>query len=492
MAINKLRYYLGPLGNVKALPPMVGGSVYPEAPIRIPGGVHTALSGRVTTDRSGIPKRSWVMTWENLTEVDRLQIDAAIYRSAGLPLRLIDPRSSNRLPADASTGGSLTLGTSAFTSAGNITDAFGSTSSSSWSPTDTGQSYAIGGGSAADYSKSGGLGRQSLGTVSVTRETTISAAAITDLDLTMSIATDKLATGASQAVGITFRNNGSGTYYAARVQFLTANFLYVELFRSVAAAITSIASFATVINHVANTRYFLRVQTAGSTLKVKTWRVVDPQPAAWTLSAVDTVITAAGSVTLNSLLFPGNTNALPVLATFDDLVLLSSPPLVYLPGSVPSALAGVLAGAQSWSGLFLNSQLNATSEKMPVLAGSTYTFSCYALGTAQVKLVARPFDVAGVEQTLAASSTQTLTGSYQRFSWVWTPSAGQVSAYFGLQAQGTGTATATGWQVVIDDAATPIPWAFGVGCPTVSVDPDVPASYWRAKHHRIKLVLREA
>jgi hypothetical protein len=488
LAINKLRYYLGPLGSLQALPPMVGGAVFPEAPIHIPGTLHTSLSGRTTLDRVGRPRRSWPMVWENLKETDRLPIDAAILNATGQPLRLIDPRSSNRLPADVSAGGSLTASTGGFTSSYAVLDTATRSVSNGRGTCDTGHAWTTTGGSASDYSVTGTKLQDSVGTVNVSRYGTI-LSGLGDFDITIEFATNALAAGASQLAHALGRFVDTSNYYMARADLTTTAAITFSIQKRVAGVETSLKSVASGLTHIANTTYSIRFQGIGTTLRAKVW-TGSTQPASWALTAVDTAFTSGG-VGTRSVLLTGNTNTLPVLFSYDNIAIVGTPALAYLAGSVPAGYGGIIGGGQNWTGLFLNNLLTATSEKVPVLAGSTYTFSVFALGTTNVKLVARPFDASGVEQTLAASSSQTLTGSYQRFSWVWTPSAGQVSAWFGLQAQGSGNVQTTLWQTVIDDAVTPIVWGFGVGCPTVVLDPEVPASYWRAKFHRLRLLLRE-
>ena len=487
MAINQLRYYLGPLGYLQPLPPMLGGANFPEAPIHIPSALHTSLSGRTTQDRMGVPKRAWSLVWENLTEADRLLVDAAIYGSSGQPLRLIDPRSTNRLPADVSTGGGLSLGTTAFGSSAAVTDAMGTAVSNGWGNADTGQAWSVVG-TASDYSKASGVGKHLHSAANVNHWSTV-AAPLADFNQTWTVSTDKLAAGSSMFAYMVGRFVDTSNAYFARLEFTTAATVILTITKLVAGVTTVLATATATLPHTINTKYAVRFTVAGNLLQARMWLASGSEPSTWGASTVDTTFAAAGPAGMRSLVGSGATNA-PVNFSFDDFSLTGNPPLSYLPGSVPSALAGILAGAQTWSGLFLGTQLAATSEKMPILAGSTYLFSAYVAGTAQFKLMARPFDVAGAEQTLASGSTQTATGTYQRFSWTWTPSAGQVSAYFGLVAQGTGNIQTTGWHVGIDRPALDA-WSFGVGCPAVVVDADIPASYWRAKFHRLRVTLRE-
>lgn len=490
MAINKLRYYVGPLGYLQAFPAMTGSDHAPEAPITIPGGVHTSQSGRTTMDRVGTPKRSWVLDWPNLTDANRVLIDAAIHRSANAPLRLIDPRNTNKLTADTSAGGSLSLSTTPWTTASIVTDAAGTPTSNTWGNTDTGQPWVNGGGAAGDYSKSSGLARQSLGSVNVARSNSLQTVIVKDFLYVDDIATDKLATGASQASSILARHNGSTTFYQARIQFHTTAFLFVELIKVVAGVATTMTSLMTTVAHVANTRYNRKFECAGTTIRFKVWKVGDPEPALWTLSAIDSSVPAAGFFILESVLFTGNTSALPVVVSVDNLSITSTPSVAFSQASVPSVFSGVLAGGLDLQGWFLDNRLTATAEKIPILAGSTYRFSIYAKGTAQFKLTVRPFDVAGTEQTLVTGSTETPTGAWTRYEYLYTPSAGHVAAYVGLVAQASGNLQTTAWWVAIDQAFST--WSFGVGCPTVVVLPDIGVSNWRAKFQRMSLTLRES
>lgn len=490
MAINRFRYYLGPVGALQPLPRFPGSTFQPEAPIRLPAGVHESLNGRVTQDRVGVAKRSWSLEFNSLSEADRMSLDAALHSATGAALRLIDPRSTNRLPVDASSGGSVTQSTGAFDSSVAVTDAFGAVVSSSWGSTDTGQPWTNTGGAASDFSKASGRGVHALTSVNVVRCSTVNTP-IADFDISVSVASDKLATGASQSPGLVGRFVDVNNDLEARLEFSITQTVVLTVIKRVAGTGTTLAQVTiTGLTHGVGTRFTIRFKGTGSLLQAKAWLSSANQPTTWNISVVDSTYLAAGQVGVRTLLFTGNTNTSPVTFTYDDFQALGVLPLAYLAGSVPTALVGYLGGGQDWSGLFLNSTLTAITEKMPIIAGSTYRFSVYAAGTAQVKLIARPFNSADVEQTVATGLTETLTGTLTRYSWLWTPSAGQVSAWFGLQAQGTGNVQTTGWHVGIDRASLD-PWSFGVGCPEVFVDSDISVSYWRLKYHQMRLVLRE-
>lgn len=115
MAINRFRLYVGPLGYLRALP---GHPSTPEFAQTVPGASHQSLSGRTTFDTSGRIRRGWNATWQWLTEDDETWLQALLRNSANYDLRIMDPRKRNLLPEDVSTGGSSTLGVSAFTELG--------------------------------------------------------------------------------------------------------------------------------------------------------------------------------------------------------------------------------------------------------------------------------------------------------------------------------------------------------------------------------------
>jgi hypothetical protein len=124
MAINRFRFYIGPLGVLQPLPPLPQ-SYEPEVSNVFPGVEHVSLSGQSTLDTLGRVRRRWRFTWDRLlSEDEELFIQAAHRRTANAPLRLLDPRKRNLLPEDVSTGGSSTLTTAAFTDVGAATPAF--------------------------------------------------------------------------------------------------------------------------------------------------------------------------------------------------------------------------------------------------------------------------------------------------------------------------------------------------------------------------------
>jgi hypothetical protein len=120
MAINRYRFYLGPLGFLQPLPAIPSGND-PQVAQVLPGAEQVSLAGVRTFDRSGHSKRAWQFSWDRITEDDELVMQAAFRRSANAPLRFMDPRKRNLLPSDVSSCGSSTLSSSSFTKTGAAT-----------------------------------------------------------------------------------------------------------------------------------------------------------------------------------------------------------------------------------------------------------------------------------------------------------------------------------------------------------------------------------
>lgn len=122
MPVNKFRFYMGPLGNVQALPPLPKGS-NPEASGPLIGAVHQALSGRTTYDLFAV-RRNWTFGWKFLKESDLVMLVAS-YRRMNLPLggslRLMDMRKKNLLSPQISSGGSEHQSALGFTASNGTT-----------------------------------------------------------------------------------------------------------------------------------------------------------------------------------------------------------------------------------------------------------------------------------------------------------------------------------------------------------------------------------
>lgn len=204
------------------------------------------------------------------------------------------------------------------TSIQQVTDTFTRSASSSWGTADTGQSWTNTGGSASDYSVSSNVGKQSNGTVNVGRYSTVTTPYTNaDFDITVKVATDKLAAGGSEFANVVGRFADTSNHYYARLEFTTTATAIITVRKRVAGVDTQLATFTTDLTHVANTQFSIRVQMIGTAIKAKAWQSSYAEPGYWQVTATDSDITASGAVGVRSIISSAATNA-PVVFSFDD------------------------------------------------------------------------------------------------------------------------------------------------------------------------------
>jgi hypothetical protein len=198
-----------------------------------------------------------------------------------------------------------------------VVDTYSRTVTGSWSSADTGQAWTNTGGSASDYSVSGGFGLQNNITENVFRSSTLNVSS-TDCDFTISVKTDKVAAGASQAVEVIGRAVDTSNHYGSRITYAVGDSVAIDLRRRVAGVVTTIASVTTALTHVVNTFQSIRFSVQGSTIKVKIWNTASSEPDAWTLTGTDTVVTTGTLIGVRSVLFTATSNE-PVVFSWDNL-----------------------------------------------------------------------------------------------------------------------------------------------------------------------------
>jgi len=117
MAINRYRFYLGPVGDLTPLPPHKRSPSL-DASKDFVGQLQEALSGRRSLDIRAF-KKTWSLDWDWRKEDELLDLFRAQLGYANAPLRFMDPRSRNLLPLNVSTGGSELQAPDGFTRAGS-------------------------------------------------------------------------------------------------------------------------------------------------------------------------------------------------------------------------------------------------------------------------------------------------------------------------------------------------------------------------------------
>lgn len=206
-------------------------------------------------------------------------------------------------------------------SAPGVLDTFTRSVVDAWGSANTGQAWTTSGGSASDYSVNGTQGLVSLGTVTTVRVTTISPTGATpDLDVTATVSSPVLASGDWINAALVGRFADASNHYRATLEFKhsPAGQLGVRLYKVVGGTTTGLGSGVIFGTYAANERFAIRFQIIGSTLRVKVWRAVDPEPTSWTDTITDTALTAVGAIGTRQFLGSANTNTLPVVLPWDD------------------------------------------------------------------------------------------------------------------------------------------------------------------------------
>ncbi|MFJ6615462.1 hypothetical protein ACIQPT_34880 [Streptomyces sp. NPDC091289] len=200
-----------------------------------------------------------------------------------------------------------------------VTDTFGRTVAGGWGSADTGQAWTTSGGTAGDYAVGSGAATMSAGVVNSSRFTQLAALSLANVDVQADITVPVVATGASISTGLRLRAADTSNYYYVEVVRGLSGAMSLNLVSRVSAVSTVISGPVSKGTYVAGETWTVRARLVGSTLVAKLWRTSTAEPSGWDAQAVTTTIPAAGPVGLRTILSTGNTNTLPVVATFDNV-----------------------------------------------------------------------------------------------------------------------------------------------------------------------------
>ncbi|MVO87937.1 hypothetical protein GPA10_25055 [Streptomyces sp. p1417] len=165
----------------------------------------------------------------------------------------------------------------------------------------------------------GGQALVSMGTINVSRYALIPAPSA-DIDMKMTVGTDRYASGGSQFLALVGRYADASNAYLARLEFNTGRAVNLTLRKRLAGTETLLGiTYPTGLTHSPGTRFALRFQIAGSTLRAKAWLAEGIEPTAWQQEVTDTSLTAAGSLGARSILSSSTTGTLPVIASWAEL-----------------------------------------------------------------------------------------------------------------------------------------------------------------------------
>lgn len=200
-----------------------------------------------------------------------------------------------------------------------MTDTFTRTVVDGWGTMDTGQTWTITQGTAANFSVSGGTGKHSHNPFGLFH-TTIAPFSSADVSMRADFALDQVPSGDNAFVFYTARVASTQTFYTARVQIASGGAMTLSVRKRIAGVETQLGTFATGLTYVAGVVYRLRFAVQGDDLMAKVWLASGSEPAGWQTTASDTDLTAAGSVGIRTLTGGGLANTPPLVMSFDNLV----------------------------------------------------------------------------------------------------------------------------------------------------------------------------
>lgn len=278
-------------------------------------------------DPAGDPG-DWV--WEDITTSVRLEDRIRITVGRPDEATRVDPaRCSLRL--DNSTGdfvrrnpygrwyGQLGRNTPLRVRIRRAEDTFGRTVSGGWGTADSGQAWTAAGGSASNYSVSGGTARHSHSSANTLFWQTLDTSLL-DVEQLVDVSTSAMLTGGALVTGVVARRVGD-TYYWLRCEFdKDSSDVVLKITRIVAGVFTDLATLDPVpsLAYAANTPLRVRASCVGDRLAIKAWTASATEPVGWQLEVTDDAITTPGAVGVQTWLVAGNTNPPPVVATVDN------------------------------------------------------------------------------------------------------------------------------------------------------------------------------
>lgn len=199
-------------------------------------------------------------------------------------------------------------------------DLFTRVVASGWGSATTGGAWSVDGGAASDYSVNGTQGLVSLGTVNVARRTVIDLATphhAASIQVTIAEAT---ALTAPIRAGLFFRYSSSTDNYFASLSLQTNATMTLQIQKTVLGVAGDVTTELTLPwAHTAGLTWNIAVEICGSALMAKAWPTTVSEPD-WVLTGSDFDLQGYTNVGTRSILAAGNTNALPVVLTYDNFV----------------------------------------------------------------------------------------------------------------------------------------------------------------------------
>ena len=234
----------------------------------------------------------------------------------GATAQRVQSLSTNNLPTPPPPGSSTVAA-----------DTFTRTVANGLGNADTGGTWTVSGGTAANYAVNGSTGRLTLGAPAASRSALLNGVITANVSALADVSFDKAATGGGTYASVIGRRVGTGEYRAT-VRAQANGTIQALLVRRIGTIDTNLAVAPTVpgLTHVAGQFYRVRFEVTGTNptqLRMKVWAMGSPEPAAWLLTASDSTVAvqAAGSPGINTYLSGSATNA-PVVTSIDNLIVI--------------------------------------------------------------------------------------------------------------------------------------------------------------------------
>ncbi|MEU1494286.1 hypothetical protein ABZ456_29040 [Streptomyces sp. NPDC005776] len=188
-----------------------------------------------------------------------------------------------------------------------------------WGVANTGQTWVVSEGPAAEFAVNGTVGVQSHPVAaSDTFHTTTLPWVAPDTNLRVDFALTAAPAGASAYVFPVVQYADTTHMYMARVEISSIGAMSLTLRKRDGAETSLAAAYATGFTYVAGAWYTMRLARVGTTLRTKIWLRGTTEPTGWQISVTDAALSGPASVGVRSLISSTVANA-PIDFHFDNL-----------------------------------------------------------------------------------------------------------------------------------------------------------------------------
>lgn len=203
-----------------------------------------------------------------------------------------------------------------------VSDSFTRVTANGLGTADTGQTWTVAAGAAANHATTG-----SVATQTATAVTNLNLDVITGVDSDITISVDTSVpvgtpTGGNLGSWFVARYTDANNYYLVRLDVTTAGNVILQMYKRVGGVLSGSLGLVTVgTGHVAGHVWRVKLQVWAPNVKAKAWNrsLGEPEPVGWQIEIVDMDLTDGDGFGFGSRLEAGNTDA-PVVFAFDNFL----------------------------------------------------------------------------------------------------------------------------------------------------------------------------